>query len=337
MAAAGLDAQALLAPLERFTKVGLAVSGGADSLALLLLAQRHEAALGHPGRYTVYTVDHRLRPEAADEVAMVLAVAAARRLPARGLVWTGPKPATGVSAAARAARYELIHAAMREDGCEALATAHHLGDQAETVMMRMAHGSGLEGLRGMDRDTVIDGLRIVRPLLHVDPEALRALVRDEGLVPAADPSNADTDYERVRWRQMLPQLAALGLDAQRITTFARRAGEAEAALTAEAERARALVTPIDPLGVSVLRRDLSLLPKAVATRLVSKLLRDVGGAQRPHGLSAVERLVERLGQGTFRTTLNGCVVSAGPVTIRIRPEPARRSPPRRSTKEPLRS
>ena len=337
MAAAGLDAQALLAPLERFSKVGLAISGGADSLALLLLAHRHEAALGRPGRYVVYSVDHRLRPEAADEVAMVLAAAAARGLPARGLAWNEPKPATGISAAARAARYGLIGTAMSADGCEALATAHHLFDQAETVMMRMAHGSGLDGLRGMDREIVIDGLRIVRPLLDVDPEALRAMVREDGLVPAADPSNSDTHYERVRWRQMLPQLAALGLDARRIANFARRAGEAEAALNGQAETARALVTAIDPSGVALPRRDFGLLPKAVATRLLATLLREVGGAPRPFGLSAVEGLVERLGQGAFRTTLQGCLVSAGPVTIRIRPEPARRSATRAATKEPPRA
>ena len=194
--AAGL--QALFADVAGEPALGLAISGGSDSLALMLLAQRWAASLDAAPRLVVYSVDHGLRPEAAGEVAMVLQAAAALGLVARGLAWAGPKPETGLQEAARLARYRLMGAAMAEDGATVLLTAHHLQDQAETVLMRMAHGSGIEGLKGMTGMAEIEGLRVHRPLLHVDPTALRSLVDAAGLTPAEDPSNADLHYERVR-------------------------------------------------------------------------------------------------------------------------------------------
>src|SRR5690606_11025992 len=130
--------------------LALAVSGGADSLALMLLAHQHARATGALHRFVVYSVDHGLRLEASDEVAFVLREAGRLGFVARGLRWDGPKPATGIQEAARKARYRLFADAMLRDGAEALVTAHHMGDQAETVLMRLAHGSGIEGLRGMD-------------------------------------------------------------------------------------------------------------------------------------------------------------------------------------------
>src|SRR5690606_8066764 len=142
---------ALFAPFGEFRRVALAVSGGPDSLALLILAHRFALLIGGQSRFVVYSVDHGLRPEAAEEVAFVVAEARQRGFEARGLRWDGDKPSTGVQAAARLARYRLLAEAMRRDGADVLVTAHHLADQAETVMMRLAHGSGIEGLRGMDR------------------------------------------------------------------------------------------------------------------------------------------------------------------------------------------
>ena len=144
-----IDPAILFAPLGGAKSLGLAVSGGADSLALMLLAARWRDADPDAPTLYVYSVDHGLRPEAAAEVAFVLAEAARLGLPARALRWDGPKPATGLSEAARSARYRLIGEAMQRDGASILVTAHHLDDQAETVLMRLAHGSGLAGLRGM--------------------------------------------------------------------------------------------------------------------------------------------------------------------------------------------
>ncbi len=321
----GIDAQALFAPLIDYGRLALAVSGGPDSLALLLLAHRFATQTAGHGRFIVYSVDHGLRVEAADEVAFVLRIARDLGFFARGLRWEGEKPASGIQEAARAARYRLLAEAMAADRAAVLITAHHLGDQAETVLMRLAHGSGIEGLRGMDALSDLGSLRIARPLLGTDPADLRAVVEDAGLTPVADPSNLDPGYERVRWRQVMPQLAALGLDARRIATFAGRMREAEAALAAMAAEAMSEVGFAPGDARATLSRDfLAGLPRAVAVRVLARVLDRVGGDRKPHALGAVERLADRLSAGRIATTLHGCIVRGGTRTIRISREAGRR-------------
>jgi len=321
-----IDSGAIFAPLAEFRRIGLAVSGGPDSLALLLLAAEFAKAHGTPERFIVYSVDHGLRPEAAGEVAYVTEAARKLGFEARALRWEGKKPATGIQQAARTARYGLIAAAMKADRAEILLTAHHLADQAETVLMRLAHGSGIEGLRGMDYFAEIDGLVVVRPLLGVDPAELAKIVAASDLVPVIDPSNSDTDYERVRWRQMLPQLAALGLDARRLSRFADRMRDADQAL---ASMAAPVETSVDPAtGSQKLQyAAFSRLPRAVAVRLMARLLGEVGGGQKPHDLAPIDQLTDKLRNSPAlkRTSLHGCLIESDGVTIGVVPEPGRQA------------
>jgi tRNA(Ile)-lysidine synthase len=322
-----LDIAALFEPVARSARLGLAVSGGPDSLALLLLAAEWAKSGGRP-ELMVYSVDHGLRPEAADEVAMVLREAQRLGLRARGLRWEGNKPETGVQAAARKARYRLLAGAMAEDGAEYLLTAHHLGDQAETILMRLAHGSGIEGLRGMDEFSEVAGCRIYRPLLGFDPEQLHEIVEAAGLTPAADPSNVDRHYERVRWRQMMPALAELGLDLHRLGDFAIRMSDADALIGSEAERAFAALVHFGPDGDAELpHAGIAVLNRAVAVRLLGRVLRIVGGDRKPHALGAVEGLYDKLsGRVPLRAaTLHGCIVESDGMTISVKPEAARRA------------
>lgn len=331
-----IDSDALFAPLAGYRRLGLAVSGGPDSLALMLLAHRFAEKAGQLARFTVYAVDHGLRPEAADEVAFVAREATKLGFQARVLRWEGRKPATGIQAAARLARYRLIGEAMQQDGAEALLTAHHLGDQAETVLMRMAHGSGLEGLRGMDYLAVIEGTTIIRPLLGVDPATLRAVVDAAGIVPVTDPSNSDLDYERVRWRLMLPQLAALGLDARRLARLAERMRDADEALGSLANRA--LAELIEPRGetkqIVIDRARFITLPRAVAVRVLQQALAEIGGSRKPHALAPVEALADRLKREHAGATLHGCVVRSSAAAIRIEKEPGRAAAAARRRREP---
>ncbi|HZD25370.1 MAG TPA: tRNA lysidine(34) synthetase TilS, partial [Alphaproteobacteria bacterium] len=145
------------APFEATPALAVAVSGGADSLALALLADGWARRRG--GVATALTVDHGLRPEAAAEARRVGRWLAARGIPHRILRWRGDKPATAVQAKARAARYALLADWCRRHGVLHLLTAHHRGDQAETVLMRLAHGSGVDGLAGMARQRRLEGLR----------------------------------------------------------------------------------------------------------------------------------------------------------------------------------
>jgi tRNA(Ile)-lysidine synthase len=330
-----IDPHALFAPLAEFGRVALAVSGGPDSLALMLLAVQYATVTVRHDRFVVYSVDHGLRSEAADEAAFVVREARRLGFRARALRWEGEKPATGVQEAARAARYLLFAQAMRHDRAEVLVTAHHLGDQAETVLMRLAHGSGLEGLRGMDYFTDIGELRIVRPLLGIHPRDLRSVVDEAGLVPVTDPSNTDLDYERVRWRQIMPQLEALGLDARRLGKFAERARDAETALVAMTAEALSMVefAPGDERAAFG-RNVLISVPRAIAVRVVGRVLDRVGGGRKPHALAAVEALTDRLIREPVRTTLHGCIVRSGGKTVRVSREPGRRQAQSSADMEP---
>jgi tRNA(Ile)-lysidine synthase len=324
------ELQALFAAVADQPAIALAISGGADSLALMLLAQRWAAGLANPPTIHVYSVDHGLRPEAADEVAMVLEAAAALGLPARGLAWSGPKPVSGLQEAARIARYRLMAAAMGDDGASVLLTAHHRQDQAETVLMRMAHGSGLEGLKGMTAMTEIEGAMVHRPLLGTDPATLREFVLAAGLVPAEDPSNHDTHYERVRWRQTMPMLAVLGLDAAAIAQFAERAADADAAIAQMADGCFAEIVRLDGFGAA----RIELVPfvglsPAISTRVLGRVLNIVGGRQKPRALGQVERLRQSIADNSLAkaTTVLGCVIRLKDGAVAVAREPGRALPP----------
>ncbi|UJW87339.1 tRNA lysidine(34) synthetase TilS [Devosia sp. SL43] len=322
--------QALFAGIAGEPAIGLAVSGGADSLALLLLVQRWAADRPNPPRLHVYSVDHGLRPEASGEVAMVLDLARSLDLAATGLAWTGEKPQSGVQEAARIARYRLMGAAMAADGVGLLLTAHHRNDQAETVLMRMAHGSGIEGLRGMAPIAEVEGIRVHRPLLDIDPEALRAVVVAAGLIPADDPSNVDTHYERVRWRQAMPGLAELGLDAATIATFAERMAEADAAIAQMADGCFSEIVRLDGFGAARIElTPLVGLSPAISTRLLGRVLNIVGGRQKPRALGQVERLRQTIAEAGLpkATTVLGCVIRIKDGAVIVAREPGRVLPP----------
>src|SRR5205085_3421398 len=178
--------------------IAVAVSGGPDSLALTILADRWARERG--GRLAALTVDHQLRPESAEEARIVGGWLAARGIAHHVLVWTDPKPATGIQEAARAARYRLLAGWCHEQGCLHLLTAHHREDQAETYLIRCRAGSGLDGLAGMSAVREMAGLRLVRPLLALPKARLTALLETERQPFLSDPSNRNPIFERARLR-----------------------------------------------------------------------------------------------------------------------------------------
>jgi tRNA(Ile)-lysidine synthase len=319
----------LFAPAASEPAIGLAVSGGPDSLALMLLAQRWAVSLDQPPKIIVYSLDHGLRPEAHQEVEMVLEAAAGLGLTARGLAWTGEKPETGVQEAARLARYGLIGQAMQADGATLLLTGHHRADQAETVLMRLAHGSGVEGLKGMTAMALVEGIRVFRPLLDVEPQALSALVEAEGLEAARDPSNDDPAYERVRWRKLMPTLAVEGLDGATLSRFAARMAEADAALAQMTEIAFEQLAKLDGFGAARLPLPAFLqLTPAVGRRLLARVLNIAGGRQKPRALGQMDRLYEQLVSGDLSRgmTCLGAVVRSKGGELVVSREPGRALP-----------
>lgn len=320
------DLASLFAPVSGSQVLGLAVSGGVDSLALMILAARWAAPLSAAPRLIVYTLDHELRAEAKAETAFVQAAAEELGLEVRVLHWGGDKPKSGLQAAARAARYQIIGAAMAQDGAEILLTAHHLQDQAETVLMRMAHGSGLNGLGGIRAFSNVENVHLFRPLLGVQRNVLEAVVQSTGLTPVQDPSNMDMNFERVRWRNMQTQLGALGLDGDAIGLFAKRAQRADSALQTMCHDLFDQLAKIDNLGVLRLEHEkLMSQPQEVQLRLVQLALRCVGGGNKPFALQQIERLGAELThvQGFRSVTLLGCYITLNKGQIVISREAAR--------------
>ncbi|WP_201863026.1 tRNA lysidine(34) synthetase TilS [Microvirga soli] len=319
----------LFSSLNNASGILAAVSGGPDSIALMHGLARWAAIGQHPPIY-VATVDHGLRPEAAEEAALVAREAALLNLPHRTLTWAGQKPVTGIQEAAREARYRLLVEHAREAGASHLVTAHTLDDQAETVMMRLSRGSGLSGLAGMRRDTDRQGIRHLRPLLGLPKSHLLDLCRRNGWRFVTDPSNADERYARVRWRGLMPLLAAEGLTAERLARFAERAARADEALDLKAREALDRGEPILEVGtLSFQAKILTEEPFDIALRVLEQALTRAGldlDNSRLHRLeSCTERLRQAAGAGeALSLTVAGAHLRLTPGgRVFVGPEPPR--------------
>ncbi|MEA1676779.1 tRNA lysidine(34) synthetase TilS [Nitrospirillum sp. BR 11163] len=275
-----------LGPFETAPTLAVGVSGGRDSLALTLLADRWARARG--GRVEALTVDHALRPESAAEAARVGRWLADRGIFHTILTWGGAKPATGLQAAARQARYDLLTAACRARGILHLCLAHHREDQAETVALRQAGGSGVEGLAGMAAARALADVRLLRPLLTVSRADLGATCRAFGQPWIDDPSNLMERYARGRLRRQ-------GVPLGDLLAQAAQAGRARAALEFGLADAVARHVLLAPEGYAVVDADaLWTLPRPVALRLLAGLAAAVGGQPYLPPTQGAERLLAAL-------------------------------------------
>jgi tRNA(Ile)-lysidine synthase len=318
----------------------LAVSGGPDSTALLVLAARWRAGLEQGPRLLAVTVDHGLRPGSAAEARQVKRIAGKVGVEHRTVRWTGRKPSTGVQAAARSARYRLLVGAARKAGARHILTAHTRDDQAETILFRLARGSGIAGLAGMARTASVPhggdpDLMLVRPFLDLPKSRLIATLTAAAIPFVEDPSNADPRFARARLRTIMPALAAEGLDSEKLAVLARRAARAEAAIEAAVTEAlgRVSLTQWSKSGPIMLDgRALQGLPSEVVLRLVGRAIAAVGD-EGPVELAKLEALLDAIGEGwtrgssrygRFRRTLAGALVTVDDERLRIERAPARR-------------
>jgi tRNA(Ile)-lysidine synthase len=327
----------------------LAVSGGPDSTALMLLAARWRKRHRRGPALTAVTVDHGLRPEARREAAAVKRLAARLGIVHRTLRWTGAKPSTGLQRKARDARYRLIAAAADRAKATCVLTAHTLDDQAETVLIRMTRGSGLTGLAGMARvrpllsPAFTDGagfgqgaagasVFLVRPFLDIAKSRLIATLRAAKIAGADDPSNRDPRFTRARLRVLMPALAGEGLDARRFALLAQRVRRAEAAIEFAVAAAAAALSagPWSARGPIVLDAEgFSGLPAEVALRLLGRAIARVGD-EGPVQLGKLESLTVALAAAAarpvrLRRTLAGAVVTLDRGRLTIERAPARRN------------
>lgn len=280
--------------------IGVAVSGGPDSLALLLLA-----SAARPGRIEAATVDHGLRPESAAEAAMVAGVCERLDVPHEILVADWPElPEANVQAAARAMRYRLLNEWAIDRGLGAVATAHHADDQAETLLMRLMRGAGVGGLGGVRaRRDLSEQVKLIRPLLEWRKSELEALVRTAGLQAVDDPSNRDPKHDRSRVRQWLQRFE--GADPARLAASASALRDADEAID----------WALAPLISSRVRREDDALiiepfdlPREIRRRLLLSAFAELGAAP-PRGPDLM-RAIEQLERGGI-ATLSGLKLEGG--------------------------
>jgi tRNA(Ile)-lysidine synthase len=335
------EAKALFAPLACVSALVLAVSGGPDSTALLMLMARWRSTFKRGPKLIAVTVDHGLRRASAGEARAVKRLARRLGVPHRTVRWEGKKPASGLQEAARAARYRLLAAAAKSARAGAIVTAHTLDDQAETVLLRMSRGSGLGGLGAMARSSLlpVNGtpeIMLVRPLLEIPKARLVATLARAKIEFADDASNRDPRFTRARLRELMPALAREGLDARRLSRLAGRLRRAETAIeTAVDDAMKALSrTPwSDRAPIAFDAEKFAHLPAEVGLRLLGRAIAHAGeeGAIR---LGKLESLYEALAVAragkTFRLrrTLGGALVTLTPLQLVVERAPARgRSPP----------
>jgi tRNA(Ile)-lysidine synthase len=329
------ETKALFADLKNLSALVLAISGGPDSTALLVLAARWRASLKNGPRLVAVTVDHGLRPESAREANDVKRFARKLKVAHRTLRWTGRKPATGLQAAARQARYHLLAQAAHDEGAQYVLTAHTRDDQAETVLMRLARGSGLAGLGAMSRMSPfpIDEAKhifLVRPLLGVPKTRLVATLKAARIRFADDTSNRNPRFTRVRIRELMPTLAEEGLTVPRLVLLARRLARANATIERTVDAAfKALLRTNGPGPLVFDATGFRHMPEEIALRLLGRAVAQRGdeGQVELGKLEALHATMESEltpGPTRFRRTLAGAIVTLEGDRLVVE-----RAPPRR--------
>ncbi|WP_293573348.1 tRNA lysidine(34) synthetase TilS [Phaeobacter sp.] len=283
--------------------LGVAVSGGGDSMALLYLLHDCFADLG-VGLY-VATVDHGLRPEVQQEAALV--AEAAQSLGARHdvLQWRDHPAGGNLQEEARRARYALLINWARSHDLTTLALGHTADDQAETLLMRLGRAAGVSGLAAMPRSRAQDGISLVRPMLDITRAQLRDYLRAKNVTWAEDPSNSDTRFERVRIRQAMEALAPIGLTVDRLASVAHNLGAAREALDWYTFLAARDMVEVRDEALVVDSRLFRTLPDEIAHRLLVRAFQWIAGGDHPprRDPMGLAKLAIRQG-GSF--TLAGC-------------------------------
>ncbi|SFU40088.1 tRNA(Ile)-lysidine synthase [Aliiroseovarius crassostreae] len=307
-----------------FLHLGVAVSGGSDSTALLLLC--HDWARLTGAAITAFTVDHALRDGSADEAAAVARLCQRLGVDHEILTWRGLDGQGSdrqgwdgqgnLQNAARQARYHLLSKAARKAGCAAVALGHTKEDQAETFLMRLARGSGVDGLAAMRDDWSADGMRWLRPLLSDRRAALREMLEARGVSWSDDPSNDNPRFDRVKMRHAMRDLAELGLDVDRLVATAQGMTRARSALTRMAHDAACALCRVEAGDVVFDTEPFRELPEEIRLRLLAEAVRFVSSTPYRPRLEALLRSQEAAWDRQ-KTTLQGCLIHPHRSGLRI--------------------
>lgn len=288
--------------LPHDASVAVACSGGSDSMALVLLTCAW--AKKYNIKMVALTVDHGLRKASAKEAKQVGTWLKKHGISHAILTWEGRKPQSNIQEEARKARYRLMAEHCKERDIKSLLVAHTLDDQAETFLLRLKRGSGVDGLAAMAEVTDMKGLRIVRPLLNLRKAQLIAFLKEKKQAYVVDPSNQNDDYDRVKIRKLIPVLSEAGLTPERMTLAANNMSRARRYLKKETEKFLEKHCIFDEKGYA----ELHCLPEdeEITLRALATLLRRIGETTPPR-LDALTRLYKNVYTAGFKgATMAGC-------------------------------
>lgn len=274
----------LLEPYSLEKTVAVAVSGGTDSMALILLM--HEYALNTGFKVIGLTVDHQLRSESAAEAAQVHDWLHERGIEHHTLVWQHATVTSALQKKAREARYQLLKDWCRAHQICTLMTAHHLEDQWETFMMRLSKGSGLKGLCCIQSCLSEDDLKLIRPLLSINRERLKKTLERFSEDSIQDPSNINTQFERIRWRQLLPILAEQELTPENVGLTIERFQQADDYIEKQVQIALEDCVVEEKINLEPFKQ----LHPEIAYRILTKLLLKIGEHPYPLPYQSLKRL-----------------------------------------------
>lgn len=287
----------------------VAVSGGADSLALAVLAAKIRPI-------TAITIDHDLRPDSAAEALQVGVWLSRHDIHHQIIKWSGAKPASNIQALARQARYQLLGKQAAALNSRWILTGHQLDDQAETVLVRLARGSGLAGLSAMTDVANVPGsprsssTKLVRPLLDVPRERLVLALKAMEQEWIEDPSNKDERYDRIKARKMLENPPLEGLTSARLWQTAKSLARAQSAIHHYVDLLKGECVHFNAYGHGFI--DIAALRKApdeVALRLLADLFKEIGAGQYPPRFAKLEDMYNTLRDDMLGRTLGGALVT----------------------------
>ena len=288
-------------------RIALAVSGGRDSMALMYLVYRWKAHLALNIEIEVLTVNHNLRKAAEDECGFVQKIAKNYGFKHKVLIWEHEHVETSIQEKARKARYQLMLDYAREENIDTILTAHTSDDNIETFIMRLAKGSGLNGLKSINEIRHEDGIRIDRPLLSLSRSLTTEILRSTGNEWVDDPTNEDERFERVKIRNNISSLSSFNISSGNLTKTIQRLTRAHESISFFTNLVSQELVELSELGHADVKLDkLRNYPKEIILRVLAKALTDINGGTV--SLSSLEAVFAELIKTERCKTLNGCQI-----------------------------
>jgi len=295
-------------------KIAVAVSGGADSMALAILMLEFTKHLDID--LYAFTVDHGLRKSSKKEAIYVNKILTKLGYVHRTLIWAGKKPTTKIEEVARKKRYELIFKECKELGIEYLATAHHKDDQIETLLMRFFKGSGADGLCGIPSMREEDGIKIIRPLLYLSKKEIKDICKLHKIKWKEDESNKDDKFMRNKIRKMCTSLRKQNILTDEILLARERAESESSALNNIANKAFENLITIKQNELIMDKKEFFALEKEIQFRLLQKMLDYFNVGSYSCKRKSIETVLNNLNNNKG-STLRKCFIKTSRGKIRI--------------------